>query len=77
MIDAAGFARMMDCPESERTILENEPMRRHTSFHIGGPADVLVQPKTEGAMIAAVRAARENDIPLTVFILYHTSAFPA
>ncbi len=66
MIDAAGFARAMNCPESERTILENEPMGRHTSFHIGGPADVLVQPKTERAIIAAVRAARENDIPLTV-----------
>ena len=26
------------------TVLEQEPMSRHTSFKIGGPADIFVQP---------------------------------
>ena len=66
MIDAAWLARTMDCPEDERTILDHEPMSRHTSFRIGGPADVLVQPRTERAIMETVRAARENNVPLTV-----------
>ena len=28
------------------TVTEQEPMSRHTSFSIGGPADVFVQPAT-------------------------------
>ena len=30
----------------EIDIAENELMRRHTTFAIGGPADLFVQPKT-------------------------------
>ena len=47
-------------------IVRDEPMSRHTSFRIGGPADVFIQPKTERAICETVRAMRENDIPLTV-----------
>lgn len=28
-------------------ILEREPMKKHTTFRVGGPADVLIQPDTE------------------------------
>ena len=28
-------------------ILEQEPMKKHTTFRVGGPADVLIQPDTE------------------------------
>lgn len=28
-------------------ILEKEPMKKHTTFRVGGPADVLIQPDTE------------------------------
>ena len=60
------FANALRCPAEERILIENEPMSRHTSFRIGGPADVFVQPKTERAIVETVRAAREKDIPLTV-----------
>lgn len=33
----------------------NEPLCRHTSFRIGGPAAVMVFPKTEDDLIAALR----------------------
>ena len=43
-----------------------EPMSNHTSFHIGGPADMLVIPECIGDISAVLRVAHENNIPLTV-----------
>ena len=31
----------------EQAVLENEPMSRHTTFRVGGPADMLIQPPKE------------------------------
>tara|TARA_B100000315_G_scaffold255670_1_gene299633 strand:+ start:1319 stop:2284 length:966 start_codon:yes stop_codon:yes gene_type:complete len=44
-----------------------EPLSLHTSFRVGGNADVLFFPKDEGSLVLAVRIASENDIP--IFIL--------
>lgn len=44
----------------------DEPMSRHTTFRVGGPADILFLPATEEQLVAAVRAAREAGEPLTV-----------
>ena len=43
-----------------------EPLSRHTSFRIGGPADVLVQPASPEELAAVVRAAAAARLPLTV-----------
>lgn len=48
------------------TVLCEEPMSRHTSFRIGGPADIYLCPQTEHALIQAVRLVRESGTPLTV-----------
>ena len=32
-------------------ILKNEPMSRHTTFRVGGPADVLFLPESEEQLI--------------------------
>ena len=40
----------------------NEPMSRHTSFRIGGPARLMALPKSAVQAKAAVLAAREADI---------------
>ena len=48
------------CPEL--TILENEPMSRHTTFRVGGPADVLVTPEAE-KLAAVTGACREAGEP--------------
>ena len=37
----------------------NEPMSRHTTFRIGGPAALMALPRTAGEAKAAVKAARE------------------
>ena len=58
--------RELDCPIDEMTLCPNEPMSRHTSFRIGGPADLLVLPKSARAICGAVKAARAAGLPLTV-----------
>jgi UDP-N-acetylmuramate dehydrogenase len=45
---------------------QSEPLARHTSFRIGGPADVLVQPASPDELAAVVRAAAAAAVPLTV-----------
>ena len=47
----------------EIDIVENELMRRHTTFAIGGPADLFVQPKTRRELTAALAVLRERNIP--------------
>lgn len=65
-MNQTSIAGAIACPAEELTIGYNEPMSRHTSFRIGGPADVFIQPKTERAIREVVRTAREQEIPLTV-----------
>ena len=48
------------CPGLE--VRTNEPMSRHTSFRIGGPARLMALPKSAVQAKAAVLAAREADI---------------
>lgn len=51
---------------SENQIYLNEPMSRHTSFKIGGPADIFVKPKNIDELKFIINLAKENNIPLTV-----------
>ena len=43
-----------------------EPLFLHTSFNIGGKADMLFFPRDEVSLILAVRIANENDVPIFV-----------
>jgi UDP-N-acetylmuramate dehydrogenase len=42
-------------------------MSRHTSLHVGGPADYFVRVRSEDDLVGAVRVAREAEVP--TFIL--------
>ncbi len=64
MIDT--FKKNIDCPAQELTLLENEPMKNHTSFRIGGAADMFALPRTERAVDSVVRAAKAAGLPMTV-----------
>ena len=44
----------------------DEPMSLHTSFHIGGPADVLIIPADRKDLRTVLRIAQEEKVPLTV-----------
>lgn len=64
MIEA--LKQKLDCPIEQLALYPDEPMSRHTSFRIGGPADLLVSPKSEQAVCSVVRAAKRAGLPLTV-----------
>ena len=51
-------------PEIE--IKTNEPMSGHTTFAIGGPARLFIQPKNVQELMAALAAVRAQDIPYLV-----------
>ena len=40
-------------------VRENEPMRNHTTFRIGGPARLMALPRSEEEAQSAVRLAAE------------------
>lgn len=50
----------------EENVRANEPMNAHTTFQIGGPADVYVVPRSAEQVAAIVKACREADAPLAV-----------
>ncbi|MDR7871233.1 MAG: UDP-N-acetylmuramate dehydrogenase [Tissierellaceae bacterium] len=43
-------------------VLFDEPMKKHTSFKIGGPVDVMIIPKTEEQLLNGVKICRDNNI---------------
>ena len=43
-------------------VLFDEPMKNHTSFKIGGPADVMIIPSNEEELINAVKLCREHGV---------------
>lgn len=45
-------------------IRKNEPMAQHTTFQIGGPADVFLLPHTAQAFAESIRMARVCAVPL-------------
>ena len=49
-----------------RQILENEPMSRHTTFRVGGPADVMFLPESEEQVVQALSLAREAQVPIII-----------
>lgn len=42
---------------------QNEPMRAHTTFKIGGEADIFIIPASPAALISAVKKCTELEIP--------------
>lgn len=47
----------------EKNILTDEPLKKHTSFKIGGNADYLVIPKTKEEVISVIAFLKEEKIP--------------
>lgn len=43
-------------------VLFYEPMKNHTSFKIGGPADVMIIPSNEDELINSVKLLRDNNV---------------
>ena len=49
---------LVDCP-----VLESEPMGKHTSFGVGGLADIYVEPRSEDDLLRILCFADENSLP--------------
>ena len=47
-------------------LLRDEPMSRHTTFRVGGPADAMYFPESEEQLCAALSAAKTRGIPALV-----------
>ena len=49
----------------EALILTEEPMKNHTTFRIGGPADIYIEPDY-AAIVPLIKYLKEVDVPFTV-----------
>lgn len=58
--------KMLQEKIDKENILIDEPMKKHTSFKIGGPADYLVIAKTQEEILYVMEVAKEYKIPCTV-----------
>ena len=47
-------------------VLEDEPLSRHTSFGIGGPADFFVQPATVDDLRAVLQLSQAHGLPVMI-----------
>ena len=52
------------CQEQCCTPLLDEPMSRHTTFRIGGPAEFFLQPTSEEQLVCLYKAAGELGLPV-------------
>ena len=62
-------------------ILEQEPMKRHTTFRIGGPAAYYMVPEEEEEIRIAIEFAREKNLPYYLVgrgsnVLFHDDGYP-
>lgn len=61
------YSLLKDFLEKEGCVYkENEPMSAHTTFKIGGPADIFIKPVGEAVLSKVVTFCNENEIPVTV-----------
>lgn len=51
--------------DSDRVLL-NEPMSKHTTFKIGGPADIFVKVKSQEELKSILKLAKKNNVPVTI-----------
>lgn len=63
-ISQAGLDHLAACVSKPLKL--QEPMSKHTSFHIGGPADILVQPQSVAELQALLKAAKELELAVTL-----------
>jgi len=59
------YSKMLEFLSKEQIYLK-EPMSKHTSFKIGGPADIFVKPKNIDELKNIIKIAKENNIQITV-----------
>lgn len=61
-IDYAKIEQYIDATK----VKYNEPMKKHTTLRVGGPADVLVIPTSVEDIVSVLDFVKENQVPLTI-----------
>ena len=56
------YEKLSKIVEKEQILIE-EPMKKHTTFRIGGPAEYLILPQTAGEIADVVKLCRQEEIP--------------
>lgn len=59
------YKKLIEFIASERILL-NEPMKKHTSFKIGGPADIMVLPASEEEIVHALKVCKDTSVPFFI-----------
>ena len=59
------YIKLSEYIPSER-ILKDEPMKKHTSFRIGGPADIMVLPANEEEIIHTLKVCKDTSVPIFI-----------
>jgi UDP-N-acetylenolpyruvoylglucosamine reductase len=68
MLEAPAIADELAARVSSATVIRrDEPMARHTTLRVGGPADVYVEPGHEADLAAVLKFCREQGV--TFFVL--------
>jgi UDP-N-acetylenolpyruvoylglucosamine reductase len=61
MLDVAAIAgELAGCVSSAALVRRDEPMARHTTLRVGGPADLYVEPASEADLAAVLQACRRR-----------------
>lgn len=62
------YSRLLDIlgEENKGNIMVDEPMKKHISFRVGGPADILVKPNTEEQIRDIIKLLKEENVPYIV-----------
>ncbi len=50
----------------ERDLLIEEPLKKWTTWRVGGPAEYLVFPRDVQQVVGVIKVARENQIPIVI-----------
>ena len=59
------YEKLLTVSEPDQLLL-NEPMSRHTTFRVGGPADLMYFPSSGEQLVGALQAAKEAGVPAMV-----------
>jgi len=62
----SGFAAALATTFGADRVRIQAPLAPYTTFRVGGPADWLVEPRSSDEIVAALRLAREADVPVTL-----------
>ena len=60
------LAKQLEAVIEQGQVFENEPMKNHTTFRIGGPADIFACPQTEGGLIRGLKWCQNKGIPFYI-----------